>query len=194
MSTQGQSPPPSLHPLFWDIRVPGDLSRSSQAFGHLQPWAARRAIYLTRCLNRITRRFSQTPATPQAPQVAPPAKHTGERKFAAGNPRAARDCSVVGAGPHSTLWETRPQKAFPPKGSIPTLKPTSTQELTSFRARHTKLILQQCRNITLSIKIQVANIALQRKEIQLHPPEHRRKLPYPGALPNPGIEPGSPAL
>ena len=113
MSTQGQSPPPSLHPLFWDIRVPGDLSRSSQAFGHLQPRAARRAIYLTRCLNRITRRFSQTPATLQAPQVAPPAKHTGERKFAAGNPRAARDCSVVGAGPHSTLWETRPQKAFP---------------------------------------------------------------------------------
>lgn len=48
-----------------------------------------------------------------APWVAPPAKHTGERKFGAGNPRAARDCSVVGAGPHSALWETGPQKAFP---------------------------------------------------------------------------------
>jgi len=51
-----------------------------------------------------------------------------------------------------------------PKASIPTLKPSSTQETTSSRARHTKLILQQRRNITLSIKIQVANIALQRKE------------------------------
>ena len=36
------------------------------------------------------------------------------------------------------------------------LKPRSTQEPTSFRARHTKLTLQQCRNITLSIKIQAA--------------------------------------
>ena len=60
-------------------------------------------------------------------------------------------------------------------------------------ARHTKLILQQFRNITLSIEIQVAKshikhidtsklttghfIALQREEIQLHPPEHRCKLP-----------------
>jgi len=75
-----------------------------------------------------------------------------------------------------------------PKASIPTLKPSSTQEPTSFRERHTKLILQQCRNITLSIKIGVPKnhtkpidtsklttahlIALQREEIQLHPPEH----------------------
>ena len=93
-STQGQSPPPSLHPLFWDIRVPGDLSRWSQAFGHLQPQAACRAIYLTRCLNRITRRFTQTPATPPAPQVAPPAKHTGEGKFGAG----------IHALPVTALW------------------------------------------------------------------------------------------
>ena len=58
---------------------------------------------------------------------------------------------------------------------------------------HTKLILQQRRNITLSIKVQAAKshtkpietlklttghfIALQREEIQLHPPEHRHKLP-----------------
>ena len=80
-----------------------------------------------------------------------------------------------------------------PKASIPTLKPSSTREPTGFRAKHIKLILQQCRKITLSIKIQVAKshakpidtsklttrhfIALQREEIQLHPPEHRYKLP-----------------
>jgi len=55
------------------------------------------------------------------------------------------------------------------------------------------LILQKHRNTTLSIKIQAAQshakpidtpklttghfIALQREEIQLHPPEHRCKLP-----------------
>ena len=54
------------------------------------------------------------------------------------------------------------------------------------------LILQQSRNIVLSIKIQVAQshtkpidtsklttghfIALQREEIQLQPPEHQHKL------------------
>ena len=80
-----------------------------------------------------------------------------------------------------------------PKASIPTLKPSSTEEPTSFRARHTKLILQPHRNITLSTKIQVAKshtkpidtskltighfIAFQREEIQLHPPEHQHKLP-----------------
>ena len=37
---------------------------------------------------------------------------------------------------------------------MPTRKPSSTQEPTSFRARHTKLILQQHRNITLRIKTQ----------------------------------------
>ena len=42
------------------------------------------------------------------------------------------------------------------KASTPTLKPSSIQEPTSFRARHTRLILQQCRNITLSINIQAA--------------------------------------
>ena len=43
-----------------------------------------------------------------------------------------------------------------PKASVPTMKPSSTQEPTSFRARHTKLILQQHRNITLNTKIQAA--------------------------------------
>ena len=57
------------------------------------------------------------------------------------------------------------------------------------------LILQQCRNRALRVKIQASQshakptdtqklitahfIALQRKEIQLHPPEHRPKLPKP---------------
>ena len=66
------------------------------------------------------------------------------------------------------------------------------------------LILQQCRNTALSIKIQAAQshakpidtpelttghfIALQRKEIQLHPPEHRHKLPEPGNLENPLVQ------
>ena len=45
-----------------------------------------------------------------------------------------------------------------PKASIPTLKPSSSQEATSFRARHTNLILHKCRNITLSIKIQATKI------------------------------------
>ena len=92
-----------------------------------------------------------------------------------------------------------------PKASIPTLKPSSTQKLTSFRARHTMLILQQCRNTDLSIKIQVAQshtkpidtskvttghlIALQREEIDLHPPEHRHKFPQPGNLNKPLVQP-----
>ena len=42
------------------------------------------------------------------------------------------------------------------KASIPTLKPSSTQEPISSRARHTRLILLQQRNIALSIKIQAA--------------------------------------
>ena len=41
-----------------------------------------------------------------------------------------------------------------PKVSIPTLKPSSTQEPTSSRATHTMLILQQPRNTVMSIKIQ----------------------------------------
>ena len=67
------------------------------------------------------------------------------------------------------------------------------------------LILQQCRNIALSIKIQVAKshtkptdtpklttghfIALQRKEIQFHTPEHRHKLPLPEKLDKPLVQP-----
>ena len=43
-----------------------------------------------------------------------------------------------------------------PKASIPTLKPSTTQEPISSRARHTMQILQQCMNITLSFNIQAA--------------------------------------
>ena len=86
-----------------------------------------------------------------------------------------------------TLIDKSSSKAY-----IPTLKPSSTQEPTSSRARHTILILQQTRNTALSIKRQVAQrhikpidtpklnighfIALQKEEIQLHPSEHRHKL------------------
>jgi hypothetical protein len=79
-----------------------------------------------------------------------------------------------------------------PKASIPTLKPSTTQEPTSSRARHTTQILQQRRNIALSFNIQAAQIhtkpidisklttghftALWR-EVQLHPPEQGRKVP-----------------
>ena len=67
------------------------------------------------------------------------------------------------------------------------------------------LILQQSRNTTLSIKRQAAQshakpidtpklttghlIALQREEIQLHPPEHRCKLAQPGNLDKPLVQP-----
>ena len=67
------------------------------------------------------------------------------------------------------------------------------------------LILQQNRNTTLSIKRQGTQshakptdtpklttghfIALQREEIQLHPPEHRCKLPQPGNLDKPLVQP-----
>jgi len=77
--------------------------------------------------------------------------------------------------------------------SIPTLKPSSIQEPSRPSARYTTLILQQKRNTNLNIKRQAAQshakpidtpkftigkfIALQREEIQLHPPEHRHKLP-----------------
>ena len=73
------------------------------------------------------------------------------------------------------------------------MQPGSTQEPTSARPRHTKLILQQSKNTALSIKRQATQshakptdtprlttghfIALQREETQLHPPEHRHKLP-----------------
>ena len=83
------------------------------------------------------------------------------------------------------------------------MNPNSAKEPTSSRARPTMLILQQCRNIiTLSIKIQAHTklidtsklitgyfIALQREEIQLHPPEHRCKLHYPGNLDKPLVQP-----
>ena len=91
-----------------------------------------------------------------------------------------------------------------PKASTPTLKPSSTQEPTSSRARHTMPILQQCRNIALSINIQASQshmkptdtsklttghfIAHQIEEIQLHPPEHWHKLPWSGNLDKPLIQ------
>jgi len=67
------------------------------------------------------------------------------------------------------------------------------------------LILQQRRNTALSIKRLAAQshtkptdtrklitghfIALQREEIQLHPLEHRCKLPQPGNLDKPLVQP-----
>ena len=67
------------------------------------------------------------------------------------------------------------------------------------------LILQQHRNTALSIKIQASQshakpidtprlttghfIAPQREEIQLHPPEHRHKLPEPGNFDKPLVQP-----
>ena len=90
---------------------------------------------------------------------------------------------------HQKTSDSREQsKRADPKASIPTLKPSFTQEPTSSRARHTMLIFQKRRNNTLSIIIQVAKshtkpidtsklttghfIALLSEEIQLHPPEH----------------------
>ncbi|KAI4549249.1 hypothetical protein MG293_001579 [Ovis ammon polii] len=86
-----------------------------------------------------------------------------------------------------------------------TLKPRSTQEPISSRARHTMQILQQRRKIALSFNTQAAQshskpidiskvttghfIALQREEIQLHPPEHQHKLLQPGNLGKPLIQP-----
>ena len=43
-----------------------------------------------------------------------------------------------------------------PKSSLPTLKPTTTQEPISFRARHAMQILQQHRNKALNVSIQAA--------------------------------------
>ena len=67
------------------------------------------------------------------------------------------------------------------------------------------IILQQSRNKALSIKKQAAQshakpidtpklttgrfIALQREQIQLHPPEHRYKLPQAGNLDKPLVQP-----
>ena len=88
---------------------------------------------------------------------------------------------------------------------IPTLKPSTTQGPTSAKARHTVQILQQHRNIALSFNIQDAQshtkctdisklisghfIALQREEIQLHPPEPQHKLPQPENLDKPPVQP-----
>ena len=52
--------------------------------------------------------------------------------------------------------------------SIGTWKPSSTQELTSFKARYTTLILQQRRNITLSIKTQVAKSYIKAIDTSKH--------------------------
>ena len=80
-----------------------------------------------------------------------------------------------------------------PKVSIPTGRPSSIQEPTSSSASHPVLILQRNRNTTLNINRQAAQshakpidtpkpttghwTALQREEIQLHPPGHRHKFP-----------------
>ena len=66
-------------------------------------------------------------------------------------------------------------------------------------------ILQEHKNTALSFNIQAAQshskpidisklitghfIALQREEIQLQPPEHLHKLPYPGNLDKPPVQP-----
>ena len=73
------------------------------------------------------------------------------------------------------------------------LKPSTTQKPTSSRTRYTRQILQQHRNMALNFNIQAAKshtkptdisklttghyVALQREEIQLHPPEHHHKVP-----------------
>ena len=73
-----------------------------------------------------------------------------------------------------------------------TLKPTSTKEPSSI-TRHTILILQESKNIAMSIKTQAAQshaehietpklttghfIALRREEMRLHQSEHTYKLP-----------------
>ena len=90
------------------------------------------------------------------------------------------------------------------------MKPRFTQEPTGFRARNTKLIVQQCRKINLSIKIQAAQshtkpietsklttghfIALPRDKIQPHPQggtstikRNHKLLAYRKATPNTAI-------
>ena len=73
------------------------------------------------------------------------------------------------------------------------MKTICTEEPKSSWARHTMLILQQSWNTAMGIKRQADQrhakpidtptltighfIALQREEIQLHPQEHRSKLP-----------------
>ena len=85
------------------------------------------------------------------------------------------------------------------------MKPSYPKEPTSSSRRHITLILQPSRNTALSTKKQDAQshakpidtlkcttghlIALQREEIQLHPPEHRHKLPQPGNLDKPLVQP-----
>ena len=89
--------------------------------------------------------------------------------------------------------------------SVTTLKPSTTQGPTGFSARHTMQIFQQHRTIALNFNIQAAQShtkptdisklitghlsALQREEIQLYPPEHRHKLPSPGKLDKPLVQP-----
>ena len=97
-----------------------------------------------------------------------------------------KDCSLPGSSIHG-IFQARVLE-WDAIASIPTLKPSTTQGPTSSRTRHTMQILQQHRNIALSFNIQASQshtkcidisklmaghlIALQREEIQLHPPEH----------------------
>ena len=85
------------------------------------------------------------------------------------------------------------------------MKPSTTKEPTSSSVRHTMLILQQNRNTTLNIKRQAVQghvkpidtpklttghfTVLLREEIQHHTPEHRHKLPQPGNLDKPLVQP-----
>ena len=81
-----------------------------------------------------------------------------------------------------------------PKASIPTRKPSTTQEPTSSRARYTMQILQQCRNIVLSFNMQgtqshtktidiskltIGHVIAFQREIQLHAPEHHTNTSFP---------------
>ena len=107
-------------------------------------------------------------------------------------PSDPMDCSLPGSSVHG-IFQTRVLEWGAIAFSILTLKPSTTQEPTSSTARHTRQILKQCRNIDPRFNKQAAQshtklihisklitghfITLQREEIQLHPPEHRHKLP-----------------
>ena len=107
-------------------------------------------------------------------------------------PSDPMDCSLPGSSVHG-IFQTRVLEWGAIAFSILTLKPSTTQEPSSSRARHTMQILQQHRNIALSFNIQAVQshtkptdisklitghfIALQRGEIQLRLAEHQHKLP-----------------
>ena len=91
------------------------------------------------------------------------------------------------------------------KATILTLKPSSIQKPASSSAIHPIQIFQQNRNTTMHINKQVDQnhtksidtpklttghfVALQRKEIHFHLPEHKHKFPWPGNLEKPIVQP-----